>query len=107
MSHLEVKALPLEANRLGVHLIDAFGNALGGAFLDNMQSPGQQAMPQGVGPWSDADYRNGSDIQSDNDVAERARSDALYGLGSGGSVRLGEPSGAGVALRRQVTVHVP
>ena len=40
---------------------DAFGNALGGSLAG---ANGQQA--QGVGPWSDADYRNGSDIQDDN-----------------------------------------
>jgi len=45
---------------------DAFGNALGDSIA---AANGQQA--QGVGPWSDADYRNGSDIQSDNAALQR------------------------------------
>lgn len=61
------------------------------------QQNAQAAAIQGFGSWSAVDYRNGSDIQSDNYVADRARADALYGLGSNGPVRLGEPSGMGVA----------
>jgi hypothetical protein len=39
---------------------DAFGNALGSSIAEGMQPT------QGQGPWSSADYRNGSDIDSDN-----------------------------------------
>lgn len=46
--------------------VDAFGNALGDSLA---AANGQQA--QGVGPWSDADYRNGSDIQSDDAALQR------------------------------------
>jgi len=61
------------------------------------QQNAQTAAIQGFGSWSAVDYRNGSDIQSDNYVADRARADALYGLGNNGPVRLGKPSGMGVA----------
>ncbi|QGW82230.1 Ig-like domain repeat protein [Variovorax paradoxus] len=45
---------------------DAFGNALGDSIA---AANGQRT--QGVGPWSDADYRNGMDIQSDNAALQR------------------------------------
>jgi hypothetical protein len=54
---------------------DAFGNALGSSLAS--ASSGVQA--QGQGPWSDTDYRNGSDIQSDNAYMQRQR-EALYGF---------------------------
>jgi hypothetical protein len=41
------------------------GNALGNSIADSMQSP-SQAETQGQGPYSDLNYRNGSDIDSDN-----------------------------------------
>jgi hypothetical protein len=41
---------------------DAFGNIIGASLAGAM---GQQAPTQGVGPWSDADYRNGMDIHDD------------------------------------------
>ncbi|WCM94103.1 LysM peptidoglycan-binding domain-containing protein [Acidovorax sp. NCPPB 2350] len=46
---------------------DAFGNALGSSFADQMKSLGQQAAPalQGIGPWSETNYRNGMDVDSD------------------------------------------
>ncbi|MCW7537066.1 polymorphic toxin type 43 domain-containing protein [Aquabacterium sp. A7-Y] len=39
----------------------SFGNALGSSLADAASAP----KTQGVGPWSDINYRNGSDIQSD------------------------------------------
>jgi YD repeat-containing protein len=42
---------------------DAFGNALGSSIAEYSNSA---PATQGVGPYSAADYRNGSDIQSDN-----------------------------------------
>ena len=67
---------------------DAFGNALGQGLVDEMQP-----QTQGVGPWSDVDYRNGSDVDSDNAAAEQQRRDALYGLGGRGA-RLGQAAGS-------------
>jgi hypothetical protein len=39
---------------------DAFGNAIGSSLVDQ-----SHPQPQGVGPYSDANYRNGMDIESD------------------------------------------
>ncbi|MDP9992345.1 YD repeat-containing protein [Variovorax boronicumulans] len=52
----------LKGGRVNVTQVatDAFGNALGDSIA---AANGQQA--QGVGPWSDANYRNGMDIESD------------------------------------------
>ena len=60
---------------------DAFGNALGESIV-------AQSQTQGQGPWSSADYRNGSDIESDNYVAPVA----------GSGLRLSGPSNAGLRL---------
>ncbi|MEO8300101.1 MAG: hypothetical protein ABI574_20100, partial [Burkholderiales bacterium] len=65
---------------------DSFGNAIGQSIVDSMQPT------QGMGPWSEANYQNGSDIESD----QRARNDALYGLG-GGRARLGNVQGNAAA----------
>lgn len=47
--------------------VDAFGNALG----SSLASASAGSSVQGQGPWSEADYRNGSDIQSDNAAVQR------------------------------------
>lgn len=60
---------------------DAFGNALGSSLADAM---GQQNTAQ-------ESFRRG-EINQQN---AQARTDALYGLSSSGSVRLGDPSGMG------------
>jgi len=75
---------------------DAFGNALGSAYAESTV-PGMLAaksvqhgqkdselgmQAQGQGPWSNADYRNGSDIQSDDTYMQRQR-ETLYGLSTG------------------------
>jgi len=62
---------------------DAFGNALASSLVEAMNAP-----TQGIGPWSAVDYRNGSDIESDNATAERQRREALYSLSAGQRVRL-------------------
>lgn len=54
---------------------DAFGNALGDSIA---AANGQKT--QGVGPWSDADYRNGYDIQSDNFADEAYRQQRISQL---------------------------
>ena len=46
---------------------DAFGNALGGSLA----SAASGVQPQGVGPYSAGDYRNGMDLQSDNAYRNR------------------------------------
>lgn len=61
--------------------VDAFGNALGDSLAESMKP-----ATQGVGPWSDKDYRNGADIESDQATAQR---EAMYGL-AGMGARLGE-----------------
>lgn len=55
--------------RLGVWP-DAFGNVIGDSLARSSVSGGA-GEKQGVGPWSDYDYRNGSDIQSDNAYVQR------------------------------------
>jgi len=57
--------------------VDAFGNALGQGLVDSMQPT------QGEGPWSSADYRNGSDIESDNAYYDRMTQQALQRGGQG------------------------
>jgi len=59
----------------GAIAADAFGNALGEGLVD----ASKPAPTQGVGPWSDVDYRNGSDIESDNTgfAAGQARATSL------------------------------
>ncbi|WP_457323200.1 hypothetical protein, partial [Roseateles sp. P5_E11] len=46
--------------------LGAFGNALGSSLAE-----ASRPETQGVGPYSSADYRNGSDIESDNYTAAR------------------------------------
>lgn len=59
---------------------DAFGQALGNAFVDGAQNPGTQAQKlQGFGPASGLDYVNGADLQSDNTYYNRATQQALAG----------------------------
>ncbi|GAB2731374.1 hypothetical protein GCM10027195_44260 [Comamonas sediminis] len=72
---------------------DAFGNALGSSLADaiGQQSPTQEsfrrtenaqaAAVQGYGPWSDLNYRNGSDIASDDPYYDRMTQQALARLG--------------------------
>lgn len=60
----------------------AFANTLGNALGSSLASASTGTELQGQGPWSDADYRNGSDIQSDNAYMQRQR-DALYGFSTG------------------------
>ena len=70
---------------------DAFGQALGNAFVDNIQNPGTQAQKlQGFGPASGLDYVNGADLQSDYAAVQRQSQpyyDQLVGaFGGGGPV---------------------
>ncbi|RIX79080.1 putative adhesin [Acidovorax cavernicola] len=98
---------------------DAFGNALGGALTSANSSAGSidsSAQRQGEGPWSAADYRNGSDIQSDNAALQRQTQpyyDQIVGaFGAGGSTALradgvllaAGPSYSGIGTEDRLTV---
>ena len=79
--------------------VDAFGNALGSSLVDAMSSDRNPSNANyrnemdresdGYTPAAAYNYRNGSDIDSDNAAADRQRRDAMYGLAGSGSVRLG------------------
>ncbi len=96
-------AAVMRGGRVSVQQIatDAFGNALGSSLADGSFNGAsqQEAVLQAAGPWSERDYVNGLDLQSDNAYLQRQR-DALYGLGGGDSglgLRLG--GGQGLAYR--------
>ncbi|BFO60919.1 hypothetical protein AVXHC21_28140 [Acidovorax sacchari] len=62
---------------------DAFGNALGHSLADVMSKPGTQPDElQGIGPWSERDYVNGSDLESDNAYYSRQKEHILARGGS-------------------------
>ena len=96
-------AAVMRGGRISVQQVatDAFGNALGSSLAGGSFNGASQneAVLQGAGPWSERDYVNGLDLQSDNAYLQRQR-DALYGLGGGDSglgLRLG--GGQGLAYR--------
>jgi len=62
---------------------DAFGNALGASLAEVSIRP----TAQGDGPWSARDYRNGSDIQSD---------DAYWDTRKKQAIELSEKAGGGI-----------
>ncbi len=63
-------AAVMRGGRVSVQQIatDAFGNALGSSLAGGSFNGASQneAVLQGAGPWSDRDYVNGLDLQSDN-----------------------------------------
>ncbi|MCH7344480.1 hypothetical protein LZ017_13940 [Pelomonas sp. CA6] len=69
--------------RMGQAFISGLAGGIGNAIGDSLVTPSQ-----GQGPWSAADHRNGSDIESDA-VMERQQT---YGLGGMGA-RLGQAGG--------------
>lgn len=81
-SHTRKAAPVLARGRVRLRLCvrpNAFGNALGGAFVASMSTPSPATQVAGAG--SGADYRNGMDIDSDNYAGNRFSAASMaYGV---------------------------